>query len=403
LGALAPQLGVHARILADLFVDLVRVMVIPIVFCTSITGISGVPGNRNIGKTLLKSVTLYYGLTALALIVGVAAAVLIHPGAMSDALSGGLRHSSPLMPDGADSQDALHSPVQWIAPFAKGGILPTLLVAFLLGVSIRTAGPSGQPVRELISALGRILFIAFGLVMRLAPIGAFGAMAYLVSANGINSIGSLAMFLISMYAASIFFIFGVVWTIAGLSGINFLRLLRYFREELLLVLSTSSSETVLPAVMVKLEALGCAKSSVGITVPLGFSFNLTGTAIYIALSTIFLAQIKHVHIPTSHYFLLAFAMLIAAKTAVGFAGSGFVALTTVLTASHDTTLLAATVIIGGIDQFQSRARAMTSLVTNLVSSIVLAKWEGLCDVKIMKSALTRGSTETFSVSHIQPR
>jgi Na+/H+-dicarboxylate symporter len=266
-----------------------------------------------------------------------------------------------------------------------------LLVAVITSIGLRAIGPAGQPVRVVLEAFSKALSAAFNFLMKFAPLGAFGTIAYFVAVNGIRSIGNLGMFIFSMYAAAVFFVFGLLWLLAALHGFSFIKLLRYMREEILVVLSTSSSEPVLPAVMAKLENLGCGKNSIGISLPLGYSFNLSGTAIYIALATLFLAQTMDVSLHANQILPMGAVMLLAAKTAAGFSGSGFIALTTALAASHSTTLLAGTSFIAGIDRFQSEARAVTSVITNITSCVIIAIWEKECDVLQLKQELNGNS------------
>jgi Na+/H+-dicarboxylate symporter len=291
-----PEFGAALKPLGDGFVKLVKMMIAPIVFCTIVSGITSLNDSKQIGKTLLKSMGLFYALTVLALLTGLAAVFLLQPGAgmhidpkQLDAAVAG-KYASQIPPRGF-TEFVLHIiPGSFFGAFADGEVLPVLLLSVLCGFGLTRIGAAGRVVLDGIDGFANMLFAAFGFIMRLAPLGAFGAMAFTVGRYGIKSIGSLGMLIGTFYIACIFFVVVVLGTLAWMHKFKLWQLLRYIREELLVVLGTSSSEPVLPRLLMKLERLGCKKGVVGLVLPTGYSFNLDGTAIYLTLASMFIAQ-----------------------------------------------------------------------------------------------------------------
>lgn len=396
IGHFWPDVAVIFKPLGDAFIKIVKMMIVPVVFCTIVIGIAGVGGEKKIGPTLLKAMGLFYVLTIIALLTGLVAVEGLRPGA-------GM-HIDPHVIDPKEaaryaSQAAklglvdvlLHIiPPSLFTPFAEGEVLPVLFVAIILGFGLRKAGTSGQAFVNGLESFSRGLFAAFGFLMKLAPLGAFGAMAFIVAKNGLQTIGNLGMLIATLYVACTFFVFVVLATLCRLHGFSLLKLLRYIREELLIVLGTSSTEPVLPAMLLKLERLGCSKASVGLTLPLGYSFNLDGTAIYLTLASLFLAQAMDIHLSAWQVASMIFVMLLTSKGAAGVTGSGFAALVATLAAMPDTVPVAGVVLIAGIDRFMSEARALTSLVSNATACIVVAIWEKSCDRDVLRAELDRG-------------
>lgn len=387
-----PDFGAALKPLGDGFVKLVKMMIAPVVFCTIVSGITSLNDSKEIGKTLLKSMGLFYVLTILALLTGLAAVLLLQPG-----------HGMHIDPTHLDAsvaakfgnkapqgftEFALHIiPHSFFGAFAEGEVLPVLLLAVLCGFGLTRIGKAAQPVLDSIDGFSHMLFAAFGFIMKLAPLGAFGAMAFTVGRYGIKSIGSLGLLIGTFYVACIFFVVVVLGLLARMHGFKLWQLMRYIREELLVVLGTSSSEPVLPRLLVKLERLGCKKGVVGLVLPTGYSFNLDGTAIYLTLASMFIAQACDITLSWTQIFSMLGVMLLTSKGAAGVTGSGFVALVATLTVMPDLPVAGVALIVG-IDRFMSEARALTSTISNAVACIVVSIWEKACDRQVLQRELS---------------
>jgi len=396
LGHFFPDFAALFKPLGDAFIKIVKMMIVPVVFCTIVIGIATVGGNQSIGKTLLKAMGLFYVLTIIALTVGLIAVETIKPGeGMHIAASSIDPNQAAQYAKSAKKLDfidvLLHIiPPSFFTPFAEGEVLPVLFISIILGFGLRRAGAVGKVFLGGLESFSAGLFAAFGFLMKLAPLGAFGAIAFIIAKNGIKSIGNLGLLILTFYIASIFFVFVVLALLARLHGFSLWKLLRYIREELLVVLGTSSTEPVLPAMLFKLEKLGCSKGCVGLTLPLGYSFNLDGTAIYLTLASVFLAQAMDITLTQWQILSMIAVMLLTSKGAAGVTGSGFAALVATLAAMPDTVPVAGVVIIAGIDRFMSEARALTSLCSNAVAVVVVSIWEGACDKSVLKRELNEG-------------
>lgn len=396
VGHFWPDVAIACKPLGDAFIRIVRMMIVPVVFCTIVLGIAGVGGEKKIGPTILKALVLFYVLTVLALAVGLISVEALRPGAgmhidphAIDATEAAKYASHAAKLDFVDV--LLHIiPPSFFTPFAEGEVLPVLFVAIILGFGLRRAGPSGQAFVGGLEAFSRGLFAAFGFLMKLAPIGAFGAMAFIVAKSGLQTIGNLGMLIVTLYLASVFFVFVVLSALCRMHGFSLWKLLRYIREELVIVLGTASTEPVLPALLFKLERLGCTRGSVGLTLPLGYSFNLDGTAIYLTLASLFLAQAMDIHLSAGQIASMLLVMLLTSKGAAGVTGSGFAALVATLAAMPGTIPVAGVVLLVGVDRFMSEARALTSLVSNAVACVVVAIWEESCDRDVLRAELARG-------------
>jgi aerobic C4-dicarboxylate transport protein len=387
-----PEFGAALKPLGDGFVKLVKMMIAPVVFCTIVTGITSLGDSREIGKTLLKAMGLFYALTILALVTGLVAVFVLQPGA-------GM-HIDPKNLDASvagkfASQVHIHGftdfvmhiiPNAFFGAFAEGEVLPVLLLAVLCGFGLTRIGAAAKPVLEGIDGFSHMLFAAFAIIMRLAPIGAFGAMAFTVGRYGIKSIGSLGMLIATFYIACIFFVAVVLGGLARIHGFKLWQLMRYIREELLVVLGTSSSEPVLPRLLLKLERLGCKKGVVGLVLPTGYSFNLDGTAIYLTLASMFIAQACDIHLTWVQIGTMLGIMLLTSKGAAGVTGSGFVALVATLTVMPELPVAGVALIVG-IDRFMSEARALTSTISNAVACVVVSIWENACDRQVLQREL----------------
>jgi Na+/H+-dicarboxylate symporter len=399
VGHFWPELGAALKPLGDGFVKLVKMMIAPIVFCTIVSGITSLSDNREIGKTLLKAMGLFYALTVLALLTGLAAVFLMQPGAgmhidpkhLDAAVAA--KFASQVPPRGF-TEFVLHIiPSSFFGAFAEGEVLPVLMISVLCGFGLTKIGTAGQAVVAGIDAFAHMLFTAFGFIMRLAPLGAFGAMAFTVGRYGIKSIGSLGLLIATFYVACTFFVVVVLGGLARMHGFSLWKLLRYIREELLVVLGTSSSEPVLPRLLMKFERLGCRKGIVGLVLPTGYSFNLDGTAIYLTLASMFIAQACDITLSWGQIGAMLGLMLLTSKGAAGVTGSGFVALVATLTVMPDLPVAGVALIVG-IDRFMSEARALTSTMSNAVACVVVSIWEKACDRNVLAYELSQGYVAT---------
>jgi Na+/H+-dicarboxylate symporter len=391
VGHFWPEFGASLKPLGDGFVKLVKMMIAPVVFCTIVSGITSLNDTREIGKTLVKSMALFYVLTILALLTGLVAVFALQPGAgmhidpktLDAAVAAKFSKGAPM----GFVDFMLHIiPNSFFGAFAEGEVLPVLLLAVLCGFALTRIGRAGQAVTEAIDGFSHLLFAAFGFIMKLAPLGAFGAMAFTVGRYGIKSIGSLGLLIGTFYVACGFFVAVVLGLLARMHGFKLWQLLRYIREELLVVLGTSSSEPMLPRLLMKLERLGCKKGVVGLVLPTGYSFNLDGTAIYLTLASLFIAQACDIHLSWTQIATMLGVMLLTSKGAAGVTGSGFVALVATLTVMPDLPVAGVALIVG-IDRFMSEARALTSTVSNAVACIVVSMWEGACDREVLQREL----------------
>jgi Na+/H+-dicarboxylate symporter len=391
VGHFWPEFGASLKPLGDGFVKLVKMMIAPVVFCTIVLGITSLNDGKEIGKTLVKSMLLFYVLTILALVTGLVAVFALQPGVgmnidpatLDASVAARFAKSAPQ----GFVEFVLHIiPGSFFGAFAEGEVLPVLLLAILTGFGLSRIGGAGKAALDAIDAFSHTLFAAFGFIMKLAPIGAFGAMAFTVGRYGIKSIGSLGALIGTFYVACGFFVVVVLGLLARLHGFSLFKLLRYFREELLIVLGTSSTEPVLPRVLVKLEKLGCKKGVVGLVLPTGYSFNLDGTAIYLTLASMFIAQACNVHLSAGQILAMLGLMLLTSKGAAGVTGSGFVALVATLTVMPDLPVAGVALLVG-VDRFMSEARALTSIISNCVASVVVAMWEKACDRTVLMSEL----------------
>ncbi|MHB9838934.1 C4-dicarboxylate transporter DctA [Paraburkholderia terrae] len=384
LGHVWPQAGASLKPLSDAFIGLVRMMIAPIVFCTIVSGITSLASGTTIGRTILKALALFYFLTAIALLIGLATAYALRPGAgmhidphhLDTSLLA--QFAARSQPRGVEEFALSVIPETLVGAFVKGEVLPVLLLSLLFGFALNANPRAGRPVLELIDGVANLLFRILAMIMRLAPIGAFGAMAFTVGRFGIGSVSSLGMLMVSFYLACLLFVALVLAPLARLHGFALWRLLRYLREELAIVLATSSTEPVLPRLIVKLEALGCDRGIVGLVLPAGYSFNLDGTAIYLTLASVFIAQACDVPLTWPQIATMLAVMLLTSKGAAGVSGSGLVALVATLTVIPDLPVAGVALLVG-IDRFMSEARALTSVISNACAVIFVAQWEGACD------------------------
>nr|WP_306494090.1 C4-dicarboxylate transporter DctA [Burkholderia cenocepacia] len=384
IGHVWPAAGAMLKPLSDAFVALVKMTIAPIVFCTIVSGITSLSNGQAIGRTIVRALALFYLLTAAALALGLVTAYVLQPGAGmhidvhhldASLLAPYVKHAAP---PGLVAFALGVIPDTMLGAFANGEVLPVLLLSLLFGFSLNAHPQAGRPVLALIDGFAEVVFRVLAMIMRLAPLGAFGAMAFTVGRFGIGSVGSLAKLMMAFYVACVLFVAGVLAPLARLHGFALWRLLRYLREELLIVLATSSTEPVLPRLIVKLEALGCDKGVVGLVLPAGYSFNLDGTAIYLTLAALFIAQACDIPLSASQIATMLAIMLLTSKGAAGVSGSGLVALVATLAVMPDLPVAGVALLVG-IDRFMSEARALTSVISNACAVIFVSSWEGACD------------------------
>ncbi|HVO00320.1 MAG TPA: C4-dicarboxylate transporter DctA [Steroidobacteraceae bacterium] len=393
LGYFEPRFAVGLKPLGDGFIKLVRMIIAPVIFCTVTSGIAGVTSLEKVGRVGLKALGYFVVVSSLALLLGLAVANVAHPGAGFNADPARLDAGAV-----AGFQQQAHSrtvvdfllhviPDTLVGAFVGGDILQVLLVSILVGFAVSLTGEKAQPVRRAVDLLGTVVFRVVHLVMRAAPLGALGSMAYTIGQFGIGALAQLAGLMLCFYATSAVFVFAVLGAIARASGFSLLRLLRYIRHELLLVLGTSSSEAALPLLIDKLERAGCSRSVVGLVVPAGYSFNLDGTNIYMTLAALFIAQATNVHLSLGDQLLLLLVAVISSKGAAGVTGSGFITLAATL-AVVPAVPIAGLVLIQGVDRFMSECRSLTNFIGNAVAAIVVARWEREIDAAQLQRALS---------------
>lgn len=394
VGHFFPHVGEKCKPLGDIFIRLIKMVIAPIVFATVAVGIAAMGDLKKVGRVGAKAVLYFEALSTLALIVGLAVVVLVKPGA---GIHADVRTLDAKSIPGADAVKQGHGvlgflletiPSTVVDAFAKGDILQVLVFAVLFGLAVAQMGEKGKPLLDVLERFGHALFGIVGLVMKLAPIGAFGAMAFTIGKYGVHTMASLGKLMACFYGTCFLFVFGVLGLVSFACGFSVWRLVKYLRDELVIVLGTSSSESVLPRLMDKLEAAGCSRSVVGLVVPAGYSFNLDGTSIYLTMAAIFVAQATDTALSLTDMLGVLGVLLLTSKGAAGVTGSGFVTLAATL-ASVGKIPVAGLALILGIDRFMSEARALTNLVGNAVATIVVARWEGELDRVKLQEVLSR--------------
>ena len=393
LGWLHPELAKNEWIKAmgDGFVKLIKMAIAPIIFCTVVSGIAHISEVSKVGRVAVKALIYFEIVSTFALLLGLVVANVAHPGqgfagqTNASAVAGYVKQASEMK-----SVDfVLHIiPDTVVGAFAQGEILQVLLFAILFGFSLMALGERGHTVRALIDDVAHAMFGVIAIVVKVAPIGAFGAMAYTIGRFGPQALGNLAGLIATFYLTAFVFVFVVLGFIAWMAGFSIFKYLRYIKDELLIVLGTSSSESVLPQLMEKLEKLGCSKPVVGLVVPTGYSFNLDGTNIYMTLATLFIAQALGVHLTWGEQGTILLVAMLTSKGASGITGAGFITLAGTLAAVRPE-LVPGMAIVLGIDKFMSECRAITNLCGNGVAAIVVAAWEGELDRKQLHAALNR--------------
>jgi len=392
LGKLDPRFGVRMQPLGDAFIKLIRMLIAPIIFCTVVHGIARMADLARVGRVALKAIVYFEVLTTIALAIGLTAVNIWQPGRGMNVNLANVDSSAVQTyvahPESATVTQFLTNiiPNTLMGAFTEGNVLQILLISVLCAFALTQVGDRGKPIVDFIEAASQMLFKIVAIVMWTAPIGAFGAIAFTVGKFGAGSLVSLGKLLGGFYVTCLIFVFGVLWPVAHWCGFSLLKLIRYIREELLIVLATTSSETVLPQLMTKLEDLGCEESIVGLVIPTGYSFNLDGTCLYLATTTVFLAQATNTHLGIWQQLGLLAVLLLSSKGAAGVAGAAFVVLAATI-ASTGTIPVASVALVLGIHRLMSEGLTPTNVVGNAVATIVVAKWENALDAERLSSLL----------------
>jgi aerobic C4-dicarboxylate transport protein len=392
LGIEAPVAGQAMRPFGDGFIKLIKMIIAPIIFCTVVLGIAGSGDLKKVGKTGGLALLYFEVVSTLALVLGLIIVNVVRPGSGMDVDVRTLDVGSVTAYTGPGKMmgtvDLLLNiiPATFVDAFAKGEILQVLLLAVLFGIALQHLGARGESIFQFIEKVSTILFEIVRMIMRVAPIGAFGAMAFTIGKYGVGTLLSLAKLMGTFYLTCLLFVFIILGTIARFHGFSIWKFLRYIREELLIVLGTSSSEAALPTLMAKMEGLGAGRSTVGLVIPAGYSFNLDGTSIYLTMAAIFIAQATNSPMTLSGQLTLLLVLLLMSKGAAGVTGSGFIVLAATLSAVGNVPVGGLALILG-IDRFMSEARALTNIVGNGVASIVVAKWTGDLDSEVLNRVL----------------
>ena len=392
LGVASPERAVAMKPLGDAFIRLITMIITLIIFCTVVSGIAGMQDLKKVGRVGGKALLYFEIVSTIALVIGLLVGNLVHPGSGFNVNAANLDPKTVSEYAGqAKAQNVtdflLHIiPGTVVDAFAKGDILQVLMIAILFGIALSSVGPRCKPVVDLFDALTHAVFGVVNILMRFAPIGAFGAMAYTVGKYGIASLGPLLKLIATFYVTCFFFVLIVMGAIAWAAGFSIIKFLSYIKAEILLVLATSSSETALPSLMEKLQNLGCSKSLVGLVVPTGYTFNTDGSSIYMTLAALFVAQATNTPLTLAQQLTLMAVAVLTSKGASGVQGAAFIALVGTL-AVVPTIPVAGMALILGIDRFMSMFRAMVNMIGNGVATLVVARWEGELDRETLQQQL----------------
>jgi aerobic C4-dicarboxylate transport protein len=384
LGIFQPGIAARMQPLGDAFIKAIRMLIAPIIFCTVVHGVARMTDLARVGRVALKAIVYFEVLTTVALVIGLVAVNVLQPG---KGMNVDLSHVDTSTVKQYVAQTENQTPAQFLmniipqtmaGAFADGNVLQVLFISVLFGFALTRLGAPGKPLVQAVEVVSRVLFGVVGIVMWAAPLGAFGAIAFTVGRFGAGSLLSLGKLLGGFYLTCLVFVFGVLGPVCLWSGFSLLKLIRYIREELLIVFATTSSETVLPRMIVRLEDLGCDESVVGLVIPTGYSFNLDGTCLYLATATVFLAQATNTPLHLGQQIGLLAVLLLTSKGAAGVAGAAFVVLAATL-ATAGTIPVGSVALILGIHRLMSEGLTPTNLIGNAVATIVVAKWEGALD------------------------
>ncbi|OEC36077.1 aerobic C4-dicarboxylate transport protein [Pseudomonas cuatrocienegasensis] len=402
LGHFYPETGVALKPLGDGFVKLIKMVIAPIIFCTVVSGIAGMQDMKTVGKTGGYALMYFEIVSTIALVIGLIVVNLVQPGVGMHIDPATLDASSIAAYATAGAQQTTVGfllnviPSTVVGAFANGDILQVLFFSVIFAFALQRMGDYGRPVLDFIERIAQVMFGIINMIMKLAPIGAFGAMAFTIGQYGVGSLVQLGQLMLCFYITCVFFVLVVLGGIARSHGFSVLRLIRYIREELMIVLGTSSSESVLPRMLTKMEKLGAKKSVVGLVIPTGYSFNLDGTSIYLTMAAVFIAQATDTPMDITHQITLLLVLLVASKGAAGVTGSGFIVLAATLSAVGHLPVAGLALILG-IDRFMSEARALTNLIGNAVATLVVAKWCNELDEDTLRQELASGAPAASAV------
>ncbi|MCC4616491.1 dicarboxylate/amino acid:cation symporter [Xanthomonas campestris pv. asclepiadis] len=396
LGHFEPAFAESLKPLGDAFIKLVKMIIAPVIFLTIVTGIAGMTHLKTVGRVFAKSMTYFLFFSTLALIVGMIVAHVVQPGAGMNINPAELDQSAVNTYVQKSHELSLVGflmdiiPATLVSAFVDGNILQVLFVAVLFGIALALVGERGRPVLSFLEALTAPVFRLVHMLMKAAPIGAFGAIAFTIGKYGVESLVNLAWLVGSFYLTSLFFVLVILGIVCRLCGFSVLKLIRYLKAELLLVLGTSSSESALPSLMEKMEKAGCEKSVVGLVVPTGYSFNLDGTNIYMTLAALFIAQATNVDLTLGQQITLLAVAMLSSKGAAGVTGAGFITLAATLSVVPDVPVAGMALILG-VDRFMSECRSLTNFIGNAVATVVVSRWENALDRDQLKLVLDGGS------------
>lgn len=392
LGIFNPDLAVQMKPLGDGFIKLIKMLIAPIIFATVVVGIANMGDLKKVGRVGLKAIIYFEVLTTIALVIGMIVVKIYQPGAGLNAdpntLDTKAIESYTTAAEHLSFTDFVLNiiPNNVVDAFAKGEILQVLLFSILLGVALSAMGEKAKPFVKLIDTFSQAMFGIVGMIMHLAPIGAFGAMSFTIGKYGVKTLGNLMKLMAGVYTTSILFVFVILGLVAWMNRFSIWKFLVYIKEEILLVLGTSSSESALPRMMDKLEKLGVSKPVVGLTIPMGYSFNLDGTSIYLTMAALFIAQATNTPLTFGEELTILAVLMLTSKGAAAVTGGGFITLAATLSSIHTLPIAALTLLLG-VDRFMSEARAITNLIGNGVASVVIARWEKEFDEERAKKVL----------------
>ncbi|WP_040502124.1 dicarboxylate/amino acid:cation symporter [Herbaspirillum sp. YR522] len=405
LGHFYPSTGEAMKPLGDGFVKLIKMIIAPVIFCTVVTGIAGMEDMKKVGKTGGLALLYFEVVSTVALIIGLVLVNVLKPGVGMNIDPASLDTkaiASYTAPGklGTTTDFILNViPTSMVDAFAKGDVLQVLLVAVLFGFALHKFGGRGTLIFDFIEKISHVLFSVVGTIMKVAPIGAFGAMAFTIGKYGVGSLLSLGKLMGTFYLTCLLFIFVVLGIVTRLHGFSIWKFVKYIKEELLIVLGTSSSESVLPRMLAKMENAGAKKTVVGLVIPTGYSFNLDGTAIYLTMAAVFIAQATNTPMTFVQELTLLAVLMLTSKGAAGITGSGFIVLAATLSAVGHLPVAGLALILG-IDRFMSEARALTNTIGNGVATLVVAKWSGELDERRLKAVLNNETVEEANAPEV---
>ncbi len=392
LGHFYPDLGASLKPLGDAFVRLVKMIIAPVIFLTVATGIAGMSDMKKVGRVAGKAMLYFLTFSTLALVVGLVVANVVQPGSGMN-IDPATLDSAAVADYAAKAHDSTIVgfliniiPKTLVGAFAEGDILQVLFISVLFGIALATTGERGQPILDFMQGLTYPIFKLVAILMKAAPVGAFGAMAFTIGKYGIESVANLAFLVLCFYLTAFLFVAVILGAVARYNGFSVFKLIRYLKEELLLVLGTSSSEAALPSLLQKMERAGASRSVVGLVVPTGYSFNLDGTNIYMTMAALFIAQATNTELTLGQEILLLAVAMLSSKGAAGITGAGFITLAATLSVVP-TVPVAGMALILGVDRFMSEVRALTNFIGNAVATLVVARWENELDMEALQAAL----------------